>query len=138
MWVYSIASMIFATALNKIFSSRVFIIYIIILFHPVAFSLYVLQRVYRSGLGMILTLMFFGVFLHMYFSILEEKQWKFVAWSILSGLTLGYLWVSKNDTPAISEMYLSAAYAILLGAELISILKILELIGNYYVCLHKH
>ncbi|MFG6383370.1 MAG: hypothetical protein K1V96_03835, partial [Lachnospiraceae bacterium] len=46
---YSIASMIFATALNKIFSSRVFIfiIYIIILFHPVAFSLYVLQRVYR-------------------------------------------------------------------------------------------
>ncbi len=131
---YSIASMIFATALNKIFSSRVFIfiIYIIILFHPVAFSLYVLQRVYRSGLGMILTLMFFGVFLHMYFSILEEKQWKFVAWSILSGLTLGYLWVSKNDTIWLLPFTIVVCI-VMFGILLVRRRSLTNII--YYICL---
>lgn len=97
---YSIASVIFATSLNKIFSSKVFVffIYVVILFNPLAYSLPTLQRVYRNGFGMILTLLVFGGLIHLYFSILEEKQWKPVVWAVLTGLSLGYLWITKSDT----------------------------------------
>ena len=97
---YSIACGVFSTALNKIFSSKIFvyIIYIVLLFNPLSYSLYTLQRVYRNGLGMVLTLLIFGGIVHMYFSILEEKQWKLAVWSCITGLSLGYLWITKSDT----------------------------------------
>lgn len=97
---YSVACGIFSTALNKIFSSKIFvyIVYIVLLFNPLSYSLYTLQRVYRNGLGMILTLLIFGGIVHMYFSVLEEKQWKLAVWSCITGLSLGYLWITKSDT----------------------------------------
>lgn len=97
---YTIADIIFATSLRKIFSSKVFvyIIYLVILFCPLSYGLYTLQRVYRNGLGMVLTLLIFGGIIHMYFSILEEKQWQSGIWAGLTGLSLGYLWVTKSDT----------------------------------------
>lgn len=97
---YSVACGVFSAALNKIFSSKVFsyIIYIVLLFSPLSYSLYTLQRVYRNGLGVVLTLLIFGGIVHMYFSVLEEKQWKLVLWSCITGLSLGYLWITKSDT----------------------------------------
>lgn len=97
---YSIACGIFSTALNKIFSSKVFvyIIYIVLLFNPLSYSLYTLQRVYRNGLGVVLTLLIFGGTIHMYFSVFEEKQWKLAIWACITGLSLGYLWITKSDT----------------------------------------
>lgn len=97
---YSVASIIFATSLNKVFSHRIFVFltYLAVLFNPVSFALSTLQRVYRNGFAMVLTLLVFGGLIHMYFSVLEEKQWKMIAWTLLTGLSLGYLWVTKSDT----------------------------------------
>lgn len=97
---YSLACMIFCSALKHIFSSRkyVFAIYLLLLFNPVSFSSNVLQRVYRNGLGLILTLCVFGGLLHMYFSLGREKKRYLLLWSVFTGLSLGYLWITKSDT----------------------------------------
>lgn len=97
---YSAASIIFATSLNKLFSRKIFVFftYLAVLFNPVSFALPTLQRVYRNGFAMVLTLLVFGGLLHMYFSILEEKQRPLIVWSLLTGLSLGYLWITKSDT----------------------------------------
>lgn len=97
---YSVACMIFSTALRKIFSSGkcVLLIYLFLLFHPISYCSSVLQKVYRNGLGLILTLCVFGGLLHMYFTVCGEKPWRFLFWSAFSGLSLGYLWITKGDT----------------------------------------
>ncbi len=97
---YSLSCMCFCTALKKIFSSNIctFIIYFVLLFNPVTFSSSVLQRVYRNGLGMVLTLFVFGGLLHMYFSVCDEKIKSLVCWSVFTGLSLGYLGITKSDT----------------------------------------
>ena len=65
---YSVASIVFATSLNKVFSRKLFVFftYLVILFNPVSFGLYTLQRVYRNGFAMVLTLLVFGGLIHMY------------------------------------------------------------------------
>lgn len=97
---YSVACMIFSTALRNIFSSGkyVLLVYLFLLFHPISYCSSVLQKVYRNGLGVILTLCIFGGLLHMYFSLRGEKAWRLFFWSAFTGLSLGYLWITKGDT----------------------------------------
>ena len=97
---YSVACMVFSTALRNIFSSGkyVLLVYLFLLFHPVSYCSSVLQKVYRNGLGVILTLCIFGGLLHMYFSLRGEKAWRLFFWSAFTGLSLGYLWITKGDT----------------------------------------
>lgn len=97
---YSISCMVFCTALRNIFSSGKYVacIYLFLLFHPISYCSTVLQKVYRNGLGVILTLCIFGGLLHMYFSLRAEKAWRLFLWSAFTGLSLGYLWVTKGDT----------------------------------------
>lgn len=97
---YSAASIVFATSLNKIFSHKIFVFftYLAILFCPVSFGLFTLQRVYRNGFAMILALLVFGGLIHMYFAVLEQKQRQLIIWSLVTGLSLGYLWITKSDT----------------------------------------
>lgn len=97
---YSAASIVFATSLNKIFSHKIFVFftYLTILFCPVSFGLSTLQRVYRNGFAMILALLFFGGLIHMYFAVLEQKRRQIIIWSLVTGLSLGYLWITKSDT----------------------------------------
>lgn len=97
---YSVASIVFATSLNKIFSRKIFVFftYLVMLFNPVSFGLYTLQRVYRNGFAMVLTLLVFGGLIHMYFAVLEQRQRQVIVWSLVSSLSLGYLWITKSDT----------------------------------------
>lgn len=97
---YSVASIVFATSLNKVFSRKLFVFftYLVILFNPVSFGLYTLQRVYRNGFAMVLTLLVFGGLIHMYFAVLEQRQRQVIVWSLVSSLSLGYLWITKSDT----------------------------------------
>lgn len=97
---YSISCMIFSTSLKNIFSSEKYVlcIYLFLLFHPVSYCSTVLQKVYRNGLGMSLALCVFGGALHMYFSVCKEKARQLLLWSAFTGLSLGYLWITKEDT----------------------------------------
>lgn len=97
---YSISCMIFSSALKNIFSSGKYVlcIYLFLLFHPVSYCSTVLQKVYRNGLGVSLTLCVFGGVLHMYFSVCKEKARQLLFWSAFTGLSLGYLWITKGDT----------------------------------------
>lgn len=98
--LYSVGTIIFGYAMKKIFKRSwiAYLVYIIVLFNPVSFSLQTLQRVYRNAFAMALTLFVVGSLLNMYFSLLNEKIKIPLFWSILTGLSLGYLWVTKNDT----------------------------------------
>lgn len=97
---YSLSSMVFATSFNKIFSHKIYVFfsYLVVLFNPVSFGLYTLQRVYRNGFAMALTLLVFGSVIHMYFAVLEQNQKRTALWGAVSGLSLGYLWITKSDT----------------------------------------
>jgi hypothetical protein len=97
---YSISCMVFSSALENIFSSKksVIIIYIALLFHPISYCSTVLQRVYRNGLGVVLALCVFGGLLHLYFTIGRESIREPLLWSAFTGLSLGYLWITKSDT----------------------------------------
>ncbi|MEY8516547.1 hypothetical protein AALC25_06350 [Lachnospiraceae bacterium 29-84] len=97
---YTIASIIFSTSLRKIFPSDkfVYVVYLVVLFNPLSFDLSTVQRVYRNGFAMILTLLVFGGIVHMYFSILGDKTWPYALWSCLTGISFGYLWITKSDT----------------------------------------
>ena len=98
--IYTVGTGIFAWALRRIISNRYvwFGIFLVILFNPVSYAAETTQRVYRNGLGLALTLWVFGCILNLYFSILDEKMWKPVLWSFLTGASLGFLWIVKNDT----------------------------------------
>lgn len=97
---YSAASIVFATSFNKIFSNKIYVFftYLVVLFNPVSFELYTFQRVYRNGFAMALTLLVFGGLIHMYFSVLEQRRRQIIIWSLVSSLSLGYLWITKSDT----------------------------------------
>ncbi len=97
---YSLTCMIFCTALKNIFSSSKYVlcIYLVLLFHPISYCSTVLQKIYRNGLGVVLTLAVFGGLLHLYFSIYQEKIKKPLFWSAFTGLSLGFLWITKSDT----------------------------------------
>lgn len=97
---YSVSCMVFSSALKNIFSSKksVIIIYIALLFHPISYCSTVLQRVYRNGLGVVLTLCVFGGLLHLYFTIGRERMRCPLLWSAFTGVSLGYLWITKSDT----------------------------------------
>lgn len=97
---YSVSCMVFSSALANIFSSKKYVvfIYLALLFHPVSYCSTVLQRVYRNGLGVVLTLCVFGGLLHLYFTIGRERIREPLLWSAFTGLSLGYLWITKSDT----------------------------------------
>lgn len=98
--LYSIAAIVFAYAIKKVIKKSwvVYIVYIFVLFNPVSFSLQTLQRVYRNGFALALTLFFVGCLLNFYFTLLDKNTKIPMIWSVLSGLSIGYLWVTKNDT----------------------------------------
>lgn len=97
---YSISCMVFSSALVNIFSAKKYVvmIYLALLFHPISYCSTVLQRVYRNGLGVVLTLVVFGGLLHLYFSISRERMREPLLWSVFTGIALGYLWITKSDT----------------------------------------
>ncbi len=97
---YSISCMIFSSALGNVFSSRksVMAVYLALLFHPISFCSDVLQRVYRNGLGLVLALCVFGGLLHLYFSVCKERTRVPLLWAAFTGLSLGFLWITKRDT----------------------------------------
>lgn len=97
---YTFGAIIFSWAFYKIISNKYvwFFLYIVILFNPLGYAAATVQRVYRNGLGLALALWVFGCILNLYFSILDEKVWKPVIWSVLSGASLGFLWIVKSDT----------------------------------------
>ncbi len=98
--LYSIGAILFAYAIKRIIKKpwMTYIVYVLVLFNPVSFSLQTLQRVYRNGFALALALIFISCLLNFYFTLLYEKVKVPIAWSVLAGLSLGYLWVTKNDT----------------------------------------
>lgn len=98
--IYSIGCIMFIYAMNPILKSRkaLYAVYLIILFNPASFALDTLQRVYRSGLGMGVTLIVFACFFQLYFHLTDPKVRKTVCWALLAGISMGYLWILKSDS----------------------------------------
>lgn len=97
---YTFATLIIVWALRNVIHKKgmLYLTYLIILFNPVSFALATLQRVYRNGLALVITLIVIGCLLNMYFTIMEDKIWMLLGWSILGMISLGYLWIVKEDT----------------------------------------
>ena len=76
-----------------------------------------------------------GLTVVMVLDLRKKRYDKVNAWLIATGFglsvivfSMGIAVIHLTQCPAISEMYLSSAYAVLIGAELISILKCVEIL----------
>lgn len=99
-FLYTLAIIILVTALKRVVHSKpiLFCMYLILLFNPVTFDVQILQRVYRNGIAVAVTVWMFGSLLHLYFSILDKKIIRPIFWSCMTAGSLGYLWILKADT----------------------------------------
>lgn len=98
--VYSFGAILFTYAMNHIVKSRkaLYFMYLVILFNPASFALDTLQRVYRSGLGMGITLIVFASFFQLYFHLLDQNVRTALCWGLLAGAFMGYLRILKSDS----------------------------------------
>ncbi len=109
--VYAFACIVFAVGISKLFRTKypVYVSYLLLLFNPSAFSLNVLQRVYRNSLTPSQVLLIFGCFFAMYLRRREKKR-KLLSWALGAGLS----WASLAHTREDAVWVLPAALVILL------------------------
>lgn len=115
--LYSIGVILFVYSTMRILNNKVYslILFIVLLFNPAASDWSNLQRVYRNGFTLALTLIFISLMLMMYLKR-EEKIVPNLVISVLAGVVLGILSISKDDT-----MWL---YPFLYAVILVSVFKL--------------
>ncbi|MDD3453398.1 MAG: hypothetical protein PHN42_03930 [Bacilli bacterium] len=94
---YSIACLIFVYSIRKIFHKEwpIYLIFLLLLFNPIMFSLETAQRVYRNSLtpGQVLLIMasIFAMFIN------RKNNKNILWWSIFGGISLATFWNTRED-----------------------------------------
>ena len=96
--IYALACMYFIYTIKDVFKSKISIgvIYTILLFNPVSFAFWTLQRVYRNGITLAQVLIIIGSMFACY-RRKDEKCTKMIPFAVLGGLTLASLWLTRED-----------------------------------------
>ncbi len=117
--LYTIACLCLIAVLSKKIKSKIalFFIYLITLFTPVMYSYQVMQRVYRNALIPSFAIMIISGYLYLFFSRNEEKIYKRIIVSILTGIILALFWYTREDSiwmiPFVSFMSISLLIAVI-------------------------
>ena len=98
--LYTIACLCLITVLSKKIKSKIalFFIYLVTLFTPVMYSYQVMQRVYRNALIPSFAIMIIAGYLYLFFSRNDEKNYKRIIVSILTGIVLALFWYTREDS----------------------------------------
>lgn len=100
--IYTCAVLYFIFCIKDLFKNKkiLIIIYIILLFNPVSYASWTLQRVYRNGITLSQVLIVVGSMFALYYKLLnsdKNKLFKMLPYSIIAGLTLGTFWTNRED-----------------------------------------
>lgn len=96
--IYTIACIFFVYVIKDIFKSKksLFAIYLVLLFNPVSYAFWTLQRVYRNGITLAQVLFIIGSLFAMY-QRKEKSAKKILPFGIIGGLSLATLWLTRED-----------------------------------------
>ncbi len=97
-FLYSVGCMIFVYSIKSLFKKEWYLlaIYLVLLFNPVSYASWTLQRVYRCGLTMIEVLMLFGSYFALYLKR-DKGNKKLIFWSIIAGIVLAATYHTRED-----------------------------------------
>lgn len=115
--LYTIACLCLIAVLSKKIKSKIalFFIYLVTLFTPVMYSYQVMQRVYRNALIPSFAIMIISGYLYLFFSRNEEKIYKRIIVSILTGIILALFWYTREDSIWMIPFILFISISILIG-----------------------
>lgn len=97
-FIYSMSCVLFVWVIKDIFKKGYskYIIFTVLLFNPVSFACWTLQRVYRNGITMSQVLIIFACFFAMY--IRRSKGIKnLIGWAVGAGAAVFSLWNTRED-----------------------------------------
>lgn len=96
--IYTIACIYFIYTIKDIFKTKksLFAIYLILLFNPVSYAFWTLQRVYRNGITLAQAIVVIGSLFAMY-QRRNKKVRDMLPFAIIGGLTLASLWLTRED-----------------------------------------
>lgn len=96
--IYTFACIFFIYTIKDLFKKKksLFAIYIVLLFNPVSYACWTLQRIYRNGITLSQVLIIIGSFFKIYRNR-EKPVKKILPYAIIGGLTLATLWLTRED-----------------------------------------
>ena len=97
-FLYSLGCLIFVYSIESIFKKKwpLLIIYSVLLFNPVSYASWTLQRVYRCGLTIIEVLVLFGSYFALYLKR-DKSNKSLLLWSIFAGIALAATYHTRED-----------------------------------------
>lgn len=115
--LYTIACLCLIAVLSKKIKSKIalFFIYLVTLFTPVMYSYQVMQRVYRNALIPSFAIMIISGYLYLLFSRNDEKFYKRIIVSILTGIILALFWYTREDSIWMIPFITFISVSILIG-----------------------
>ncbi len=96
--LYSFSCIIFIFAIKDIFNTKapLFVTYLVLLFNPLSFAMWTLQRVYRSGITLSQVLIIVGCLMAVYLRRKEAPK-VLLPWAMGAGLALASLHHTRED-----------------------------------------
>lgn len=96
--IYVLACIYFVYTIKDIFKSKISLgfVYLLLLFNPVSYAFWTLQRVYRNGITLAQVLIIIGSMFACY-QRREKKASSMLPFAIIGGLTLASLWLTRED-----------------------------------------
>ena len=96
--IYVLACIYFVYTIKDVFKSKISLgfVYILLLFNPVSYAFWTLQRVYRNGITLAQVLIIIGSMFACY-QRREKKASSMLPFAIIGGLTLASLWLTRED-----------------------------------------
>ena len=96
--IYILSCIYFIYTIKDLFKSKMslIVIYILLLFNPVSFAFWTLQRVYRNGITLSQVLLIIGSM----FACYQRRNMnikKIIPFSLIAGIALASLWLTRED-----------------------------------------
>lgn len=97
-FIYTLSCIFFVYTLRRVLKTKksLLIVYLVLLFNPVSYAVWTLQRVYRNGITLAQVLFIIGSLFEMY-QRREEKAIKLLPFGIIGGISLASLWLTRED-----------------------------------------
>ena len=97
--IYVIACAYFIYTIKNLFKAKVslLIIYIILIFNPVSYASWTLQRVYRNGITLAQVLFIIGSMYALYERRNQKSIKNIIIFPIIAGLALSSMWLTRED-----------------------------------------
>lgn len=124
---YILSCIYFGTSLNKIVNNKkiVVVIYLVLLFNPISYSMEVYQRIYRNALSLSETLVFFGLIIRL---VASNKTKNNIINYILLGLITSIMLLTREDSMwAFVTIVILIIYKVFVNKNKISLLSLLPI-----------